>query len=132
MALRFVPAARVRHLFGRSASRNPETGRRRAESRRLYRQERYGGLARALLERPAAGSPPRARILAEPAVPARAGAWLAVSTNPSLIPFAGTPLSEPAELPGEARASLRTGPVYLRVFQASDGRPLETFVWEKP
>jgi GT2 family glycosyltransferase len=131
--LRFVARARVRHLFARSAGRNPETERRRAVSRRLYRERRYGPIGRALLER-AAVRPPRAvaaKILSEPRVAARAGAWLAVSTNPSLIPFAGTPLDADFRLPDDVLASLRPGAVYLRVFRKADGRPLETFVWEK-
>ena len=64
-------------------------------------------------------------------MPARAGAWLAVSTNPSLLPFAGTPLAEDFRMPEEVLESLPHGPLYLRVFRESDGRPLETFVWEK-
>ena len=131
--LRFVPRAQVRHLFARSAARNPETERRRAVSRRLYRERRYGRFGRALLER-AAVRPPRAvdaKILSEPRVAARSGAWLAVSTNPSLIPFAGAALAEDFRLPEDVLASLRPGPVYLRVFRRADGRPLETFVWEK-
>ena len=133
LRLRFVPKARVRHLFARSAGRNPETERRRAVSRRLYRERRYGPLGRALLER-AAARPPRpveAVRIAEPRVAARPGAWLAVSTNPSLIPFAGTPLAGDFRLPDDVLASLRPGPIYLRVFGAADGRPIETFVWEK-
>lgn len=133
LRLRFVPAARVRHLFARSAARNPETEARRQVSRRLYRERRYGRLGRALLER-AAARPPRpvsATPLDEPFVAARPGATLAVSTNPSLIPFAGASLAEDFRLPADVLASLRPGPVYLRVFRTADGRPLETFVWEK-
>ena len=70
--------------------------------------------------------------LSEPLVPARPGAWLAVSTNPSLIPFAGTPLSADFRLPEEVLDSLPPGPVYFRVFGETDGRPIETSVWEKP
>ncbi len=102
-------------------------------SRRLYRERRYGPLGRALLER-AAARPPRpiaAAVLAEPRVAARPGAWVAVSTNPSLIPFAGAPLEKEFRLPEEVLASLKPGAVYLRVFDAASGRPLETFVWEK-
>ncbi len=131
--LRFVPGARVRHLFARSAGRNPETEWRRAVSRRLYRERRYGWIGRALLER-AAVRPPRAiaaTVLSEPRVAARPGAWLAVSTNPTLIPFAGASLAEDFRLPEDVLASLRPGPVYLRVFRTADGCPLETFVWEK-
>jgi N-acetylglucosaminyl-diphospho-decaprenol L-rhamnosyltransferase len=136
LRLRFVAEARVRHLFARSSSRNPDTERRRAASRRLYREQRYGRLGRALLERPQKGSVGRAaarrvRTLAEPALPARAGAWVAVSTNPSLIPFAGGPLGEEFRLPSDVLASLRPGPVYLRAF-ARDGRALDTGVWQRP
>ncbi len=133
LCLRFVPQARVHHLFARSAGRNPETERRREVSRRLYRERRYGRFGRALLER-AAVRPPRpvaAAVLSAPRVAARPGAWLAISTNPSLIPFAGAPLSVDFELPEDVLASLNPGPVYLRAFRRSDGRPLETFVWEK-
>jgi N-acetylglucosaminyl-diphospho-decaprenol L-rhamnosyltransferase len=133
LRLRFVPEARVRHLFARSAGRNPETEQRREVSRRLYRERRYGRLGRALLERAAARPrrPVRATALAEPFVGARAGASLAVSTNPSFIPFAGASLETDFRLPEDVLASLKPGPVYLRVFRTADGRPLETFVWEK-
>jgi hypothetical protein len=131
--LRFVPRARVRHLFARSAGRNPETDRRREVSRRLYRERRYGPLGRALLER-AAARPPRpvaATVVAEPRIAAHPGGWVAVSTNPSLIPFAGASLEREFRLPEEVLASLKPGPVYLRVFDAASGSPRETFVWEK-
>jgi len=133
LRLRFVPGARVRHLYARSAGRNPDTERRRAVSRRLYRERRWGRLGRVLLERAAARPPrmPAATALAEPAVPARSGAWLAVSTNPSLVPFAGAPLDRDFRLPADVLASLPPGLVWLRVFRESDGRPLETFVWQK-
>lgn len=132
LRLRYLPGARVRHLFARSASRNPDTERRRAASRRLYRETRYGRIARAILERPTRfRRGPRFAAVAEPAVSARPGAWLAVSTNPSLIPFAGAPLSEDFLLPDEVLASLRPGPVFLRVFDGG-GRVLDTRVWQKP
>ncbi len=134
LALRFEPKARARHLFARSAGRNPETEARRAASRRRYREKRWGRLGRALLDR-AAKRPPRpiaATRLAEPALGPRNGAWVAVSTNATLIPFAGTPLAGGFRLPDEVLASLRPGPVYLRTFDPRDGRPLQTFVWEKP
>jgi N-acetylglucosaminyl-diphospho-decaprenol L-rhamnosyltransferase len=133
LRLRFVPAARVRHLFARSAARNPETEGRREVSRRLYRERRYGRLGRALVERAAARAarPVEAAALDQPFVAARAGASLAVSTNPSLIPFAGAALDADFRLPDDVLASLKPGPLYLRVFRTADGRPLETFVWEK-
>ena len=131
LQLRFTPDARVRHLFARSAARNPDAERRRAVSRRLYRETRYGRIGRAILERQKPARPsPRFPAIEEPAIPARAGAWLAVSTNPSVIPFAGASLSEDFRLPQEVLATLRPGPLYLRVFQG-DGRPLQTRVWEK-
>ena len=49
-ALRFHPAARVRHLYARSAARNPETEARRAASRRLFRSRYYGAVGRAVIE----------------------------------------------------------------------------------
>jgi hypothetical protein len=126
-----VPEARVRHLYARSAGRNPETERRRAVSRRLYRERRWGRLGRAILERaPQPHSNGFARS-PEPGLPARAGAWAAVSTNASLVPFAGAPLDTPLRLPEDVLASLPPGPVYLRTFSAADGEPLETAVWEK-
>lgn len=133
LRLRFVASARVRHLYARSSARNPGTEQRRCASRRLYRERRYGRLGRALLERAALRPPPpvEAAPLDEPFVAARPGAWLAVSTNPSLIPFAGAPLDKDFRLPGDVLESVRPGPLYLRVFRAADGRPLETFVWEK-
>jgi GT2 family glycosyltransferase len=131
LRLRFVAQARVRHLFARSASRNPDTERRRSASRRLYEARRYGRLGRALLEWPA-GTARRlgAAAVEEPVLEARSGAWVAVSTNPSLIPFAGCPLADGFRLPEDVRASLRPGPVYLRAFER-EGRTLETRVWEK-
>ena len=134
LRLRFAARARARHLFARSALRNPETERRRQVSRRLYRRRRYGALGRAILESAGERSPAgrSVRRLAEPFVPARPEAWLAVSTNPSLIPFAGTPLSADFRLPAEVLESLPPGPVYFRVFGETVGRPIETSVWEKP
>lgn len=134
LALRFHPAARVRHLYARSAARNPETEARRAASRRLFRATHYGALGRALIERAERRPPrpPRATRVARPEVPATPGAWLAVSTNPTLVPFAGAPLDADFRLPDEVLASLRPGPLWLRPFRASDGAPLDTLVWERP
>jgi len=133
LALRFEPRARVRHFYARSASRNPETEARREVSRRLYRERRWGRIGRILLERAGARArrPPAFRPVQEPAVAAKEGAWIAVSTNATLIPFAGAPLDADFRLPEDVLASLRPGPVYLRTFRASDGRPLDTCVWEK-
>ncbi len=133
LALRFVARAPVRHLFARSSGRNPETERRREVSRRLYRERRWGAAGRWLIERRAARlrAPSRFPKIDEPALAARPGAWVAVSTNPSLVPFAGAPLDHDFRLPPEVLASLPPGGVYLRVFREADGRALETFVWEK-
>jgi len=132
-SLRFVAEARVRHLFARSAARNPDAESRRAVSRRRYRELRYGRLGRAILERPrpASASPdPNVDAAAEPVLPARPGAWAAISTNPSVIPFAGCELSEGFRLPEDVLGSLRPGPIYLRAFRR-DGATLETRVWVK-
>jgi N-acetylglucosaminyl-diphospho-decaprenol L-rhamnosyltransferase len=137
LALRYEPRACARHLFARSARRNPETEARRAASRRRYREKRWGKLGRWVLER-AANRPPRRRVDADwrrmdaPELAARNGAWVAVSTNPSLVPFAGAPLAGGFRLPEDVLGSLGPGTVYMRSFDPGDGRALETFVWEKP
>jgi hypothetical protein len=69
--------------------------------------------------------------LSEPRLPARRGAWVALSTNPSVLPFAGAPLERDFALSGEIADRLPSAPLYLRVFRASDGRTLETFIWRK-
>jgi GT2 family glycosyltransferase len=128
----FVPAARVRHLWAVSASRNPETGARRKTSERLYRR-RYGRAGRALLERTARFPAPAPAVtaIAEPRVAARSGAAVAISPNPSGIPFAAADLSEEFRLPDEVAAGLSPGPWYLTVFRTDDGRPIERFRWVK-
>ncbi|MGE5276267.1 MAG: glycosyltransferase [Acidobacteriota bacterium] len=132
LELRFVPRARVRHFWAVSASRNPDSSRLREASRRLYRETRYGRLGRGILDRVgAAGGRAAARRIAAPEVPARPGAWVAVSPNPSCFPFAGTPLDADFRLPDEIASGLAPGIWYLRVFAERDGRPLETFAWEK-
>lgn len=132
MTLRLVPQARVRHLWGSSAAASADTSARRAASRRLYRERRYGRLGRAVLDRAARGRPlARFPRIPEPRLAPREGAWAALSTNPSVLPFAGAPLDRGFELPAEVAARLPAGPLYLRAFGARDGRPIETFVWEK-
>jgi N-acetylglucosaminyl-diphospho-decaprenol L-rhamnosyltransferase len=134
LRLRFVPTARVRHFWARSASAaNPaDTAARRAASLNRYRQSRYGSLGRALLERASASPrPPEAVRIPEPLLPSRPGAALAVTPNPSLIPFVGTSLEGGFRLADELAAGLPAGPLSLRAFDAASGRPLETFVWEK-
>ena len=132
LALQFVPASRVRHIWGSSATELGERAARRLVSRRLYWRRRYGRLGRAILDRAARRSAAAApAAIAQPRLSARDGAWVAVSTNPSVLPFAGAPLEEDFELPPEVIECLPHAPLYLRSFRASDGEPLETFVWWK-
>ncbi|HEV8231576.1 MAG TPA: glycosyltransferase family 2 protein [Thermoanaerobaculia bacterium] len=132
LALRFVPRARIHHLWGASATASPETPERRFRSRRLYWRRRYGRFGQALLERAARVSRPTVvPRIAQPRLAARSGAWAAISTNPSVLPFAGSPLDEGFVLPEEIAMRLPPGSLYLRSFRPTDGRPLETFVWEK-
>lgn len=133
LRFRFEPKSRVRHLWGASASASPGAETRRAASRRLYWRRRYGPVGRAVLERASRRtSAVRFSKTVEPRLAPREGAWAAVSTNPSLLPFAGAPLDAGFELPPEVAARLPAGPIYLRAFRADDGAPIETSVWEKP
>jgi N-acetylglucosaminyl-diphospho-decaprenol L-rhamnosyltransferase len=133
LELRFVPAARIRHLWAVSASRSPESAGRREASRRIYREKRYGRLGRRMLDWAGAmdrkGPVPPA--IALPALAARSGAWVAFSPNRSCVPFAGSPLTGDFRLPEEVAAGLAAGTWYLRVFGEEDGRPIETLAWEK-
>jgi N-acetylglucosaminyl-diphospho-decaprenol L-rhamnosyltransferase len=133
LELRFVVESQIRHLWSVSASRSPETGTRRRLSRANYWERRYGRLGRAILEAVSArpGPLPPVRRLEWPSVPARPGAWLAISPNPALFPFAGTPLADDFDLPGEISASLPSGRLFFCVFSEANGHPLETYVWEK-
>jgi hypothetical protein len=131
--LRFLPEARVRHLYARSAARNPEAGARRTAGARLYRRRRYGRWGAALLEKAPALSRTIAAVrLDQPRVSAHSGAAVAISPNPSLLPFASATLSQDFEMPAEVIESLPAGPVYLRSYRTVDGQPIETFVWSKP
>lgn len=131
-ALRFVPQSRVRHFWGSSAAASSESAARRAASARLYRERRYGPLGRAVLGRRAKRrSLPSFPRIPEARLAPREGAWVAVSPNPSVLPFAGAPLDSGFELPPEVAARLPRGPLYLRPFRAADGEPLETSVWVK-
>ncbi|MEP6801242.1 MAG: glycosyltransferase [Acidobacteriota bacterium] len=124
--------ARVRHLWGGSASGDPETVRRRTASRRFYRQRRYGRIGRALLERAERRVAPHRfprRPLEE--VPAQPGAWIGFSPHASRIPFAGADLSAPFRMSSEFASSLPQGDWFCTLFSGSDGRPRETFVLER-
>jgi GT2 family glycosyltransferase len=130
--LRFVPGARVRHLWAVSSSRNPETAMRRAESQRVYRRRRYGRFAAALLERASRLAPPPERARrGEPRFPAAAGAAVALSPNASGIPFAAADLEEDYRLPDEFAVGLPSGVWHLTVFRRADGRPLDRLLWGK-
>ncbi len=131
--LLFVAQARVRHLWAVSSSRNPETGARRAASERQYRLRRYGRAATELLERAAHLPRPAsaATRLSELRVPALEDAAVALSPNPSGLPFACADLSREFRLPDEIQAGLPPGFWFLTVFRKADGRPLERFLWEK-
>ena len=132
LSLQLVPRSRVRHLWGVSSAASPDVAARRVESQRVYRGRRYGRLGRGILDR-AGGRlrTPAFPLLTTPALPARKGAWVAISPNPSLLPFAGAPLDAAFLLPEEIVARLSRIRLYFRVFSAADGRPLETRVWEK-
>ncbi len=130
--LLFVPQARVRHLWARSVSRNPETERRRAVSEKLYRERRYGRLGRALLEAvPLVARSDSQTRLEEPFVSARPGAALAISPNPSRLPFAGADLTSDFRLPDEIAGTLSPGHWYFTIFRTGDGQPLGNLLWEK-
>jgi GT2 family glycosyltransferase len=133
LELRFVPTARIRHLWAVSASRNPESAKLREASRRRYRDVAYGRVGRRLLEWAGSLGPGAVggRPISRPALPARAGAWLALSPNPSGFPFAGTPLTSDFRLSPEIEASLAPGVWRLTVFRETDGRILDRYLWEK-
>lgn len=132
LRLEFVASARVRHFWGGSAAENAETSARRALSERLYRRRRYGKLAATLLEKARSGELAFASRSAEPPrVPAAGGAALAISPNPSRLPFAVAELGTEFRLPAEIVARMRPGPWYFTIFRTSDGRPLSNDVWEK-
>lgn len=128
--LRVVPSSRVRHLWGGSSSRDPETQQRRRLSRRRDRQLRFGRIGRAILERsearprPVPPFPVRSTV----EIAARPGAWLALSPHASRIPFAGADLSRPFRLPPELESAGPAGDWFWTVFSAETGLPIETFV----
>jgi N-acetylglucosaminyl-diphospho-decaprenol L-rhamnosyltransferase len=130
--LRFVPEARVRHLWAVSSSRSPETAARRAASEALYRR-RYGRIGRAILAG-ASGGPVNGAggaASAEPSFAATPGAAVAFSPNPSGIPFAAADLETGFRLPREISERLPAGRWLFTVYRREDGRPLETRVWER-
>jgi len=144
LELRVVAQARVRHAWGGSASGDAETERRRARSRRVFRERRYGRIGRALLERaetlppparssrlaPQARSSDSARRDGGVALPARPGAWIAFSPHRSRLPFVAADLAHPFRVPEEVRSAAPPGDWFWTIFSPEDGRPLETFVAE--
>jgi GT2 family glycosyltransferase len=133
LLLRYVPAARVTHLWGGSSRGEPEPAEaRRASARRLYRRRRFGRLRAALLEGAAklVRTPAYPR-LSEPRLSARAGHWVGISPNASGIPFAGAPLEREFRLPEEIAGAVAPGPWFFTVFSESDGRPAERHIWER-
>ena len=122
LSLRVVSQSRVRHAAGTSAARNPETASRRAASRRAYRLRRYGRIGSGLLawaeRRPTPEPAPPAPSAFEPRGRDFA---VAISPNPSLLPFAAVALE--ARVAAESLVSAARSPVYARVFRVRDGRP---------
>jgi N-acetylglucosaminyl-diphospho-decaprenol L-rhamnosyltransferase len=132
LRLRVAPASRVRHLWARSAAASDGAANRRAVSRALYRQRRYGTIGRALLERAERSqSPVRDARVDAPAAARRPGTLLALSPNASLLPFAAATLEEDFRLPRDLQDALPAGPIFLTTFRKTDGWPVATQVWIK-
>lgn len=126
LTLRVVSEARARHAAGTSAARNPETASRRRASRRVYRRRRYGRIGSAFL----AWAERRSTRPAVPAAPsffeARGREYaVAVSPNPSLLPFAAAVLE--SGIAAGSLASAAGAPLYARVFRVRDGMPERVF-----
>ena len=120
--LRFVPRARVRHLFARSAgAQSRDRAAARGVAAALPRAPVRPARAGAARARGRAAAPPGRRERRSPSRASRRapGAWLAVSTNPSLIPFAGAPLDD--GLPASRRRA-RVARARGRSTCASSGR----------
>lgn len=118
--LRVAARSRVRHVSGVSSARNAEAGERRRRGRDLYRRRRYGMIGRAILSW-AGGA---GRVPAAAAAPVRferegAGRALALSPNPSMLPFAAASLAEPVET--APLGALFGIPLFAAVFSVSDG-----------
>jgi len=122
LSLRVVAQARARHAAGTSAARNPETEARRRASRREYRARRYGRIGSAFLAWAERRSAPAGSAPA-PAVfePRGRDFAVAVSPNPSLLPFAAAGLE--TEATAASLVAAAGAPLYARVFRVRDGRP---------
>jgi N-acetylglucosaminyl-diphospho-decaprenol L-rhamnosyltransferase len=123
LTLRVVAQARARHAAGTSAARNPETAIRRRASRREYRHRRYGRLGSAFLAWAERRSSPPGIVAPAPVVFEARGRdfAVAVSPNPSLLPFAAAGLER--EVTAESLVSAAGTPLYARVFRVRDGMP---------
>jgi len=120
LSLRVVSQSRARHAAGTSAARNPETVIRRRASRREYRARRYGRIGSAFLAWAERGSSPPGATPAPAVFEARGRDFaVAVSPNPSLLPFAAAGLER--EVSAESLVSAAGGPLYARVFRVRDG-----------
>lgn len=122
LSLVVVAQAHARHAAGTSAARNPETAIRRRASRRQYRVRRYGRPGSAFLAWAERRSAPL-RVPAAPAVfEARGGDFaVAVSPNPSLLPFAAAGLDR--EVTAASLVQAAGAPLFVRVFRVRDGMP---------
>jgi len=123
LALLVVAAARARHAAGTSSARNPETAEYRRRSRRTYRLRRYGRIGSAILSwAEGRGVSPR-RLPAAPSIfERREGAYaVAISPNPSLVPFGAVSLERDVE--SAWLASTAGAPLHACVFHTGDGRP---------
>jgi GT2 family glycosyltransferase len=120
--LRVVAPSRVRHRSGVSSAKNPGTGERRRAARELYRRRRFGTAGRTLL----AWAERAGRTAAAGAAPARfeeenEARALAVSPNPSMLPFAGVSLTESVET--ASLTALFGAPLFAGTFRVRDGDP---------
>jgi hypothetical protein len=65
-----------------------------------------------------------------PRLAAAPGHFLAISPNPSRLPFAAADLERDFELPSDIAASVARTRWRFTTFRASDGCAVETRVWE--
>jgi GT2 family glycosyltransferase len=131
-SLRVEASARALHFHATSASRNPDTARRRAASRALYRRRHYGRLGELILRMSEGRKPAlKLRKLEGDLIAARGPEFaLAVSPNPSVLPFAAVRLDSPAAA-GDLFSSV--GPsLHARVFQTATGACEEAFWMGRP
>jgi GT2 family glycosyltransferase len=122
-------ASRALHFHATSASRNPDAARRRHVSRRRFRRRHYGWMGELVLRMAESKQrlPALRRFDAERVEARGAGYALAVSPNPSLLPFAAISLEEPV---GRDDLFSAIGPsLHARVFPTADAGPPEEAFW---